>query len=277
MKKPLFNNITIVSVGLIGGSLGLAIKKRKLAQWVIGVSRRRQTLIKAVEKKAIDIGTMDLKEGVACADLVILCGPIPVIIQQLRMIKPFLKKGAITMDVASSKVEVNKAAKNLLKNNTFIGCHPMAGSEKSGVDFASADLFENALCYITKKNSLIEKFWTALGSKSYFIDAARHDSVVAQVSHIPHILSFALFENINSKKDIPTPVTNPSILEMARLAKSDPVLWAGILLSNRASLLLQLRLLEKNIHGWSKSLKHRDARALENKIASANQKSYHLT
>lgn len=277
MRKPLFNNITIISVGLIGGSLGLAIKKRKLAKWVIGVSRRRQTLVKAVERKAIDIGTLDLKEGVVCADLVILCGPIPVIIQQIAKIRPFLKKKAVVIDVASSKTGVESAARKYLKGSVFIGCHPMAGSEKSGIDHASSDLFQNALCYMTSKNQKIQMFWRSLGSKTCLLDAKKHDRAVAQTSHLPHILSFALFEGIGSKNDIPTPVTNPSILELARLAKSDPELWSGILSSNRQALLPQIKKLEKNIHSWSDALRNKKSKVFFRKIQKANQKARDLT
>src|SRR5689334_2988648 len=129
MSKPLYNRISIIGIGLIGGSLGLAIKKRKLAKFVVGVARRKQSAIDAVATKAVDMATLDLKEGVSGADLVILAGPIPTIISQIKTVPKYISKNTLVIDVGSSKADINKAASRSLKKN-FVGCHPMAGSEK---------------------------------------------------------------------------------------------------------------------------------------------------
>ena len=135
MSKPLFKKITIVGVGLIGGSLGLAIKKRNLAKFVVGVVRREKSAIEAVEAKAVDMATLELGNGVQGADLVILAGPISTIILHIEQIgrgdpagRPYIQRGAIVMDVGSSKAQINKIASRYFNKN-FVGCHPMAGSE----------------------------------------------------------------------------------------------------------------------------------------------------
>ncbi|HXV18733.1 MAG TPA: prephenate dehydrogenase/arogenate dehydrogenase family protein, partial [Candidatus Omnitrophota bacterium] len=130
MKKPLFNKVCIVGVGLIGGSLGMAIKKRKLAKWVTGVVRQDDTAKKAVAFKAVDMATKSLKEGVKDADLIILASRVDIIVQQLKALRGLLKPKAVVIDVGSTKQEIVSAAKKSRKKNDFVGCHPMAGSEK---------------------------------------------------------------------------------------------------------------------------------------------------
>ncbi|MBI3252990.1 MAG: prephenate dehydrogenase [Candidatus Omnitrophica bacterium] len=239
MKKPLFKKIAIVGVGLIGGSIGMAVKRRKLAGLVVGVVHHRKTIPGAFEKKAIDVATLDLREGIKGADLVVLCAPVETIIRQLERIGPYLKRGAVVIDVGSSKVEINKKAKKNLKQNRFVGCHPMAGSEKQGVSFADADLFKNRVCFLTARDRLIEKFWRNLGSRTFYLAPAEHDRWVASVSHLPHLLSFILFQKISPGllKGRQIKELNPSIRDFARLAQSDPALWSEILLSNRENIL----------------------------------------
>ena len=229
-KQPLFNKICIVGVGLIGGSLGMAIKKKGLARWVIGVSRKDSTLKSAVALNAIDIGTTDLKIGIKDADLVILCGPVSVIQEQLKTIGKFLSKKTIVVDAGSSKLQICQTASKFLKKNKFIGCHPMAGSERTGVEHACADLFEGSVCFVSSKNTIVENFWKKLGSKPIIIPAAEHDRIVAQISHIPHALSFSLFQT--PKKIFPGTPVNPSLREFRRLAQSSPDMWADIFISN---------------------------------------------
>ena len=140
MTKPLFNKVAIVGVGLIGGSLGLAIKKHKLARWVIGSSRTQETIKNAVKVGAIDVGMQDWKEAVADADLVVLAAPVSTIIAQLGQIDSYLKKGAIVIDVGSSKAEIQRVAAKHIKRGRFVGCHPMSGSEKKGILNAQSDV-----------------------------------------------------------------------------------------------------------------------------------------
>ncbi|MBI4432484.1 MAG: prephenate dehydrogenase [Candidatus Omnitrophica bacterium] len=270
-KAPLFQQITIVGVGLIGGSLGLAIKKGGLAKVVVGVVRRRQTIDKAFQKKAVDVVTRDLREGVKSADLVILCAPVSVIARQIKAIGAYLKKGALVMDVGSSKSEINKTAGRYLKRFSFVGCHPIAGSEKGGVENARVDLFKGSACFLTERNAMLERFWRALGSRVVIADPKRHDRWAAQSSHLPHLISFALFQDFPRQKPL---VVNPSIEDFARLAKSNPELWADILLSNRRYILPALVSFQGNLSRFQTALKKGNRSQILALIRQAHQRSF---
>ena len=273
MKKPLFNQIAIVGLGLIGGTLALATKKMGLARQVIGVSRSERTLLEALRRKAVDVATTDLKKGVSGADLVVLCAPVSVIESQLKVIQKYLKKNALVTDVGSSKIEIERAARTHLKKNTFVGAHPLAGSEKTGIFSADADLFKRSVCFITKRNTRVEGFWKALGSRPVILNAVAHDDLVAKTSHTPHALAFSLFQ---TKKDFPrnTP-PNPSIRELARLAKSDADLWADVFMSNREALLESIVETErKGIHLLKEMLRLGDRAGIVRFIKQANKNSF---
>lgn len=276
MKKPLFSKVCIVGVGLIGGSLGLAIKRKKLAQFVIGVARRVRTLREAFDRKAIDVGTLDLKKGIEDADLVVLAGPVSAIVAQLEGMQRFLKKGALVIDVGSSKELINRAAAKYLKKNTFIGCHPMAGLEKKGVLFAEAGLFDGASCFVTARNVKVRQFWKAVGSIPILIKAREHDAWVAQFSHLPHVLSFALFQTL-PKRQGPLKATNPSLRDMARLSKSDPKLWEDILSSNKSQVLHAIARFQRGLDLFKKAIRSNRASDVMKFIAAANRLSRRTT
>ena len=278
MSKPLFDKVAIVGVGLIGGSIGLAIKKRKLAKLVMGVVRRRSTVAKAFRNRALHGATMNLKEGVRDADLVILCAPVSTIVQQIKILKKYISPTTIVIDVASSKVLVDMAAKKYLKGIRFTGCHPMAGAAKSGILHADADLFEKAGCFMTRPDATVERFWRALGAHPHILTPEKHDEWVARVSHLPHVLAFALFQSGGAHRltRLGIEASNPSIRDLARLSKSDPKLWADILQSNRVEILKSLKEHETSIRHLKKALGSRDGRLLEKFITSANANSQRL-
>ena len=244
----------------------MAIKKRRLAKIVLGVARRKSTAEHALSRGALDVVLFDASKGVRNADLVILCAPVGTILKQLKEIAPHLKRGCLVIDVGSTKKKVLEAAKKHLKGISFVGCHPMAGSEKSGVEFADADLFENSVCYVTAKNSRADGFWKALGAAPQLISADTHDRLVAKSSHLPHALAFSLLQ---SGTDLPA-VSNPSLRNMARLAKSNPELWAEIFLTNQKPFLKALRSLQKNMNSLANAIASGNAKKICQFIAKAN-------
>jgi len=278
MNKPMFEKVTIVGVGLIGGSLGLAIRKRKLAKLVMGVVHRRQTISLAFKRRALHGATMDLREGVRDADLVILCAPVSTILHQLKVIRPFLNKKAVVIDVASSKLLIDLAAKKYLKGIRFVGCHPMTGSSKAGLAHADAKMFEGAGCFMTRPDKTVAAFWRKLGSQTHILTPKAHDEWVARVSHLPHILAFALFQSGGAHRlaRLGIEACNPSIQDLARLSKSDPRLWADILISNKKEILRALGEHENSVRRLKKALVSRNARALEKFILQANASSQKL-
>jgi prephenate dehydrogenase len=273
MKKPLFNKIAIIGVGLIGGSLGIAIKKNKLAHFVIGVSRNKKTISDAFSKNAIDIGTLNLKEGVKDADLVILCAPVSVILSQFKLIKPHLKSGAIVIDVGSSKKLIDETARKIIKKNPFVGCHPMAGSEKQGVLNADGHIFEGAVCFTTASHRKVDQLWKTLGSRIVPISSVAHDHWVAMASHLPHAASFSLLKAISEdlkKSPVGTKDVNPSLRGIARLSQSDASLWADIFLSNQKETVEALTALQKNLKELSQRISSKNKSKLIQFLTTAN-------
>ncbi len=279
MKKPLFNKICIVGVGLIGGSLGMAIKKRSLARWVIGVVRREATAKDALRRKALDVATFNLREGVEGADLVILCGPISVIVDQLRRISKWASPKTLVIDVGSSKSLIDRVGAKYLKSQ-FVGCHPMAGSSKRGVGSvdANADLFQGQTSFITSPNAKIKKLWHSLGCKVITkLDSKKHDEWVAGPSYLTHVAACAMLRSEAMRKlaRFGLKADNPSFKDTARLSKCDPELWADILLSNAYSV-KHLAAFEKSVSEFRKALASKNRMKLKKLITDANHVSWKL-
>lgn len=256
-----FNRITIIGVGLIGGSIGLAIKKRHLAKEVIGVFRRNSTMKKALAKKAVDCATMDIAEGVMGADLIIVASPVYNIPELVCEAMGYAKEGAIITDVGSTKTWVmNEVAEFAGKRPgvSFVGSHPMAGSEHAGVEFSRADLLEGSPCIVTKPLRKKDKafntvagFWKSLGAKVSIMTPEEHDRAIALVSHLPHIVAFSLAgavpENVLK-------YAAEGFKDTTRVASSDPKLWADIFLSNRTEVLRSATAFEASYKGLVKAL-----------------------
>ena len=272
MKKPLFNKVAIVGVGLIGGSIGMAVKKRRLAKWVVGVARRAKTAKQAVAWKAVDVATLNLKEGVKGADLIVLCTPVSTIVRLLPQIRRFAPKGTLVLDVGSVKGEICRVGRKEFKNR-FGGSHPMAGSHETGLENADPDLFEGETCFSTSFEPGVAAFWRRLGSKVISITPHEHDDWVAESSHLPHVLSFALFHQFPIVK---IAEANPSIRGLNRLSKSDPSLWADIALWNSRAVSISIRKFQKSLSEFDRALKTRDRAKLIRFIRDANRRTFRM-
>jgi prephenate dehydrogenase len=265
---PRFNKITIIGVGLIGGSIGLAIKKKRLAKEVVGVFRRTSTLKKALKYKAVDKATMSIEDGVRGADIIILATPVSLIPVVARAAVRHAKKGAVITDAGSTKKWIVDKIEGMLKGRRhsvfFVGAHPMAGSEHTSVEFARSDLLEGSPCIITKtaktnKAALkkITGFWKALGAKTAVMTPQAHDRSVSAISHLPHIVAFSLAGA--------TPVRElkysaEGFKDTTRVALSDPNLWADIFASNK-------REIAKAAHSFEKYYKKVIKAILEEKYS----------
>lgn len=240
----LFNKVAIVGVGLIGGSIGLAIKKKKVADTVIGVFRRRSTLQKALKSHAVDFGTLNLKEGVKDADLIIIATPVSLITKMASEIIKYAKSGALITDVGSTKKEIVDRIEKITagsKGMHFIGSHPMAGAEHTGVLHAKEDLLKNAVCIITRSThtdkislGIIGCFWKMLGAEVSILTPAEHDRIVSIISHLPHAAAFALAGVVSQDE---TYYAAEGFKDTTRIASSDPELWADIFFSNKKEIL----------------------------------------
>ncbi|MEK6646548.1 MAG: prephenate dehydrogenase [Candidatus Firestonebacteria bacterium] len=267
MRK--FDVVTIIGVGLIGGSIGLAIKKKKLAKKIIGVGRSIKNLRIAKKRGCIDIGTTDLKRSVQDAQLIVFATPVQTVPIILKSILPYLKKGCLITDAGSSKEDIIKEIERILPSQFhYVGAHPMAGSEKSGSIYASADLFKNAVCILTPTNKtnreallIIRKFWESLGCKILFLSPFEHDTIISGTSHIPHLIACALVDFIGKKIQKDKSVLDligSGFKDTTRIALGDPQMWSQIFLSNRKKLSADIQNFCESIAKIAKYIKKND-------------------
>ncbi|UCB56661.1 MAG: prephenate dehydrogenase [Candidatus Omnitrophota bacterium] len=235
--KP-FDKVAIIGVGLIGGSIGLAAKRKGLAREVIGVCRHKESLQKARKKGALDKGTLDYKEAVRDADLVILAAPVRQIIKLAGEIAPYIKEGALVTDAGSTKSDIVSNLDKISRGKGFyfVGAHPLAGSEQRGVAKARADLFEGARCILTKTKATnpsalrrASAFWQEIGSRTTVLSPQEHDKVVALISHLPHLAAVELVKTARSVLNF----SSSGFLDTTRIASSDAEIWTDIFFTNK--------------------------------------------
>ena len=267
-----YGTVAIIGVGLIGGSVGLALKRGGLADKVIGIGHRKPSLELALEKGAVDETTLDAKEGVVTADIVILATPISLIKEISREIMPALKSGALLTDVGSTKGDIVRHIESFVREDVFfIGGHPIAGSEKRGVGQARADLFDNSICVITPsdgtpegKVGFLRRFWSDLGCRVEILSVQEHDRILAYVSHLPHLVAAGLASE--GLLDSYMPFVGPGFKDTTRIAASDAKVWKDVFLSNREEVLRSLEEFEKIIAKFRKMIDKGEAEELEKEL-----------
>jgi prephenate dehydrogenase len=232
--------LSVLGVGLLGGSLGLAAKAYLTDCEVVGYAHRAATLKAALDMGAIDEGYEDLDQAVQGADLVVLCTPVGMLPEILNRAAPALLPGAVVTDVGSTKATIVRAAEQSGRSFKFVGSHPMAGSEKRGVEFGRADLFRNAVCITTPTERTdrealeqVEHFWRRLGMRMRRLTPEDHDRLVCDVSHLPHAVAAAL---LTAQQDEALDLVGRGFLDATRIAGGDGGLWRDILLDNRVNL-----------------------------------------
>jgi prephenate dehydrogenase len=269
----LFNKVAIVGVGLIGGSIGLAIKKNKIARAVIGIGHHQRSIQLALRCESIDEGSLDLRK-IKDADLVILACPVSRIIRILPKLSRFLNRDSLVIDVGSTKSEIVKAAQK--SKIEFIGCHPLVGMEKTGVANAKNDIFEGSLCLVVplKKTQpapidKIRRFWKALGARTQVMDAFRHDRILAFVSHLPHAIVFGLIDCIKARY---LKFGAGGLKDTTRIGSSDPLMWRDIFLTNRKELLGALKDFNRSLARLESLIRDNQLKALAYYLTKARNK-----
>ncbi len=242
------NNIAIIGLGLLGGSLGLAIKEHLPAAKTVGFDRDTDVRRRAAEIGLVGTVMETASEAVADADLVILCVPVGAMAAAATELAGSLKPSAIVSDVGSSKASVGKALAEALPSATVIPAHPVAGTERSGPDAGFASLFDGRWCILTPSDGTDETavaelrtFWETLGSTVEIMDAEHHDLVLAVTSHIPHLIAYTIVGTASDLED----VTQGEVIkysaggfrDFTRIAASDPTMWRDVFLSNREAVL----------------------------------------
>lgn len=236
----LFERAAVIGVGLIGGSFALGARRRGLLGSVVGVGRSAENLEVARRAGAIDSFTHDVAEGVRDADLVFLSVPVSAIGAVMESCAPVLRAGTIVTDAGSVKQSVIDAVEpHLPPNVDFVPAHPIAGGEKSGAAHADADLFVGRDCILSPTASAsaqsverVRSLWAQLGMEVSELDAARHDAIMARVSHLPHVLAFALVNAVGDADAEALGFSGASFADLTRIADSPVAVWRDILLEN---------------------------------------------
>jgi len=265
--------MTIIGVGLIGGSLGLAAKQAKAVGSVVGYGRRRGALHKAVSLNAIDRYCMSLSKAVECADLVVLATPVGTYEKFLSMITPYLKEGAIVSDVGSVKGALVETLSKLTPPHAhFVGAHPIAGREKSGVLAATGTLFRGCSTIVTPTeqtdpNALerVSALWEKLGAKVRTLDPFEHDRILAAVSHLPHLLAYALMETLHHPRIAPLDPVQYSaggLRDFTRIAGSSAEMWRDIFLQNKDALIETIDAYQESVEAIKKKIMSEDGDGL---------------
>jgi prephenate dehydrogenase len=299
MPSPTYKKIAIVGVGLIGASIGMAVRKRRLAKEVAGIGRRAASLAAAKKVGAVTVATTNLAKGVDGADLVVVCTPVDGIVEHVQAVASVLQGGTsvregstrsrreayecgvLVTDVGSTKAEIVRQIDMAQRDSTwpanvrFIGSHPIAGNEKRGPKHGSADLFVERTVIITptgdaKREDVrrVKQFWLALGAKVVTLSPAEHDMAVAAVSHLPHLLASAIAGATPARY---VGFSGSGWLDTTRIASGDPALWRQILLANRNNVLDALKTFDEQWNEFRKALEAADATALERLLAQAKQ------
>lgn len=277
----MFDTVAIVGVGLIGGSLGMALRERGLARRVLGIPRRPETIDEALSIGAIDDGTLDLAR-VAEAELVVLAPPVLTIPPLVEAMAPHLRPGAVVTDVGSTKSALMKRLRPLLPAQVdLVGGHPMAGSERGGVLAGRPDLFEAAIWVLTRaertRTENVERLKTLvsrLGAVAVEMDPDLHDAAVARISHLPHVAAAALAAATPAEGlsgDLLRLLVAGGFKSTTRIASSPPEMWRDICLTNREAILAALDDFEGALAAFRAALQAGDPEALHAAFAAGKQ------
>jgi prephenate dehydrogenase len=270
----IFKKVAVIGVGLIGGSFALALKQAKACSHIVGVGRSAPNLKLALERGAIDSMDSDAGSAVEEADLVLIATPVAQFAKLFQKINSSLKPDAIVTDAGSTKSDVIAAARQALKKKVgqFVPAHPIAGSEKSGVGAANAELFRGRRVVITplaeNPEAAIEKVnqaWATCGARTSRMTPQQHDEIFAAVSHLPHFLAYALVHEMASRKNAGDLFSYAAggFRDFTRIASSHPEMWRDICLANAERLGAEVTRFGKKLAAMKKLLAAQDAKALE--------------
>ena len=279
-----FGQAAIIGVGLIGGSLGMILRRKGLASTVVGVGRCIENLQTAVKLGAIDHYVLDTKEGVKDADIVVLATPVDTYERHLKEWASCLKPGAIVSDVGSVKGELVEQCERLVPAGVhFVGAHPIAGKEKTGVAAGSEDLFTGMRCILTPTKQTnaqalerVRTLWQEVGSTVLTMDPRLHDKILGAVSHLPHVVAYALMGAlIDIRTEVPSldlaGHSGGGLRDTSRIAASSPEMWRDIFLWNRDNVVAFIEAYERSLGELKQLIRTGDAAGIEKTLERAKQ------
>jgi prephenate dehydrogenase len=278
----MFEQLGLIGCGLMGGSFALALKRAGLVKRVVGYSKSPSTTERARTMGVIDVEAPSALLAVSGADIVLLAVPVSATEATFKAIRHLISGSMLIMDVGSTKRDVVDAARRVLRDHigSFVPCHPITGKEVSGVEHADAELYAGRQVVITpiertQVNHLkrANAVWEALGCKVLQMSPDAHDAAFAAVSHLPHMIAFALMNAISGQdngKDFLS-LAGPGFRDFTRIAASDPKMWRDVLMANRQELLNQLHVFQRNIGSLEQAMLAGNPEALEALIDQASR------
>lgn len=261
-----YAQLTILAPGLLGGSVARAARARGVAQRIVIWSRRPETRLKLQAQPWCDAVADSPEAAVVGASIVVIAAPVDRIVPLIQQIAPALPSGALVTDVGSVKGEISRLGGNALRPRAhFVGAHPMAGSEKTGWEHSTADLFEHRTCFVTPLPDSdpaavhkVVEFWHQIGGDVVTVDPDRHDEIVAHISHLPQVVASTLCTFLAHKNPAWRNHAGGGLRDTTRIAGSDPQMWRSILEQNRDEVLRALRQFQDELHGFQMALSNRD-------------------
>ena len=282
----MFEQLGLIGCGLMGGSFALAMKKAGLVQRVVGYSKSPSTTERARQLGVIDVEAPSALLAAAGADIVLLAVPVAATEATLKAIKHLVTPQMLIMDVGSTKADVVQAAQRALRDQfgSFVPAHPITGREVSGVEHAEADLYRGRQVILTPTERTLtaqlrraEELWTKLGARVSSMSPESHDAAFAAVSHLPHLLAFAMLASINAQPqaDALLALAGPGFRDFTRIAASDPKMWRDILRANKDEVLAQSQLFKQALQGLEDAMLASSDQPLEDLITLASHTRAH--
>jgi prephenate dehydrogenase len=277
----MFEQLGLIGCGLMGGSFALALKRAGLVKRVVGYSKSPSTTERARQMGVIDVEAPSALLAVSGADIVLLAVPVSATEATFKAIRHLVSPTTLIMDVGSTKRDVVDAARRVLRDHVgcFVPAHPITGKEVSGVEHADADLYHGKQVILTpiERTFTVQlqkavDLWTALGCHVVKMSPQSHDAAYAAVSHLPHLIAFALISSISGQaqgKDYLS-LAGPGFRDFTRIAASDPKMWRDILIANKEELLAQSRIFQDSLQSLEKLIAGADGDALEDLIDQAS-------
>jgi prephenate dehydrogenase len=288
-KKPQFEQLGIIGCGLMGSSFALAMKRAGLVKRIVGYSKSPSTTARALQLGVIDVEAASALQAVSGSEIVLIAVPVAAIEGTFKAIKHMITPDMLIMDVGSTKSDVVDAAQRLLGSlvGTFVPAHPIAGKEVSGVENADVNLYSGRQVILTpigrtltEQLSRAQSIWTALGCKTKSMSPEAHDAAFAAVSHLPHLLAFAMMNSIKSQEQAEDflSLAGSGFRDFTRIAASDPEMWHDIFMANRVQMTLQIDQFKQTLDLLSSMIANNDSRSLEASLtlASTARKTWQL-
>jgi prephenate dehydrogenase len=276
----MISKITIIGVGLIGGSLARALKEKNLAKVIFGYGRDQSRLEGAQKSNVIDDFSTSIKEAIVDAEIIVIATPVGTFQSILREIEPIVSSNVIITDVGSTKTDIVNSVNDVLraKSSCFIPAHPIAGKEKSGFEVSDAKLFEGKKVIITpQENNLsesiktIEKMWKSVGAEVDFMSSESHDNLLGMTSHLPHMLAFSLVNYLVDQNPTASIYAGGGFKDFSRIASGDAVMWRDICLQNKDQIISHLKGYQSTLNDLLDAIDDENSEKLDHLFTTAKK------